>query len=223
MTAFLESLRKPSITNQPPSAGEQRRNDLLMIVVILFAIFLGWGIRNNAVGAVRTFPLGNQLPTLSYPAAWLEAQSEGVLFRAIDPASPSTFDARVELFVRDVKEGETLDQISISWPLGRGQALDRFRNLSATVIKGADGAPALLITYAYIADPTRESGSLGLPVVVKGQDLLFVANDGIGDPSTGSGQRRLVALTVAADAAEWSAHADAFSAVFASLGYQGGE
>ena len=93
--------------------------------------------------------------------------------------------------------------------------MDRFRNLSGTVIKNADGAPGLLITYAYIADPTRESGSLGLPVVVKGQDLLFVANDGIGD--------RLVAVTVVADAAEWAAHADDFPAIFASLGFQGGE
>ena len=215
MAAFLESLRKPSITNQPPSAGEQRRNDLLMIVVILFAIFLGWGIRNNAVGAVRTFALGNQLPTLSYPAAWLEAQSEGVLFRAIDPASPSTFDARVELAVRDVKEGETLDQISTSWPLRRTQEVERFRTLSGAVAKGPDGQPALVLTYAYIADPTRESGSLGLPVVVKGQDLLFIASDGIGD--------RLVAVTVAADASEWASHADAFTQIFASLGLQEGE
>jgi len=79
----------------------------------------------------------------------------------------------------------------------------------------ATGTPGLLLTYAYIADPTRESGSLGLPVVVKGQDLLFIANDGIGD--------RLVAATVAADATEWDAHAEDFSAIFTSLGFQGGE
>ena len=215
MAALLDTLRKPSITNQPPTPGEQRRNDLLMIGVILFAIFLGWGVRTKSIDAQRTFALGNQLPNLSYPAAWLEAESDGVLFRAIDPASPSTFDARVELVVRDVKEGETLDQISISWPLGRGQTLERFRNLNAVVTQHAEGAPGLLLTYAYIADPTRESGSLGLPVVVKGQDLLFIANDGIGE--------RLVAVTVAADAAEWDAHAGDFSAIFASLGFQGGE
>ncbi|MBI3958988.1 MAG: hypothetical protein HY328_09270 [Chloroflexi bacterium] len=215
MAALLEALRKPSITNQPPSPSEQRRNDLLMIVVILFAIFLGWGMRNNSVKAMHEFVLGGQLPTLAYPASWLEAQTEGVLFRAIDPASPSTYDARVELFVRDAKEGETLDQISASWPLRRTQELDRFRNLAAAAVKGPGGAPALIITYAYIADPTRESGSLGLPVVVKGQDLLFIANDGIGD--------RLVAVTVATDATEWAAHADAFTKIFASLGVQGGE
>ncbi len=215
MAALLDALRTPSITNQPPSAGEQRRNDLLMIVVILFAIFLGWGIRNNSVKAVREFALGDQLPTLAYPAAWLEAQSEGVLFRAIDPASPSTYDARVELFVRDVKEGETLEQISASWPLRRTQEFERFRNLAVDVAQRTGDQPALLFTYAYIADPTRESGSLGLPVVVKGQDLLFIANDGIGD--------RLVAVTVAADATEWATHADAFAQIFASLGVQGGE
>jgi len=117
--------------------------------------------------------------------------------------------------VRDVREGETLDSLSASWPLARTQQLERFRNLSADVARGPDGSPALLLTYAYIADPTRESGSLGLPVVVKGQDLLFIANDGIAN--------RLVAVTVAADATEWAAHADAFAGLFASLGIRGGE
>ncbi|MBX3054476.1 MAG: hypothetical protein KF753_23590 [Caldilineaceae bacterium] len=214
MSAFIEALRNPSITNQPPSASEQRRNDILMVGVVLFALFLGWGIRNNAVNAVTDFALGGQLPTLSYPATWLEAQSDGVLFRAIDPASPSTFDARVELVVRDLREGESLDSISTSWPLARTQALERFRSLSAQTIQREGEQPALLLTYAYIADPTRESGSLGLPVVVKGQDLLFVANDGIGD--------RLVAVTVAADATEWDSHVHAFTSIFASLGIQEG-
>ncbi|RLT40286.1 MAG: hypothetical protein DWI57_08725 [Chloroflexi bacterium] len=215
MAALLAALRRPSITNQPPSPSEQRRNDLLVIVVILFAIFLGWGIRYNSGNAVRQFALGDQLPTLAYPAAWLEAQSDGVLFRAIDPASPSAFDARVELFVRDLKEGETLDTLSASWPLRRTQELERFRNLAVEVAQRTGDQPALVFTYAYIADPTRESGSLGLPVVVKGQDLLFIANDGIGE--------RLVVTTVTADATEWESHTDAFTKIFASLGVQEGE
>lgn len=215
MAALFDSLRNPSITNQPPSPSEQRRNDLLMIVVILFAIFLGWGIRTNTTQATRSFGLGGQLPTLAYPAAWIEAQSEGVLFRAIDPASPSTFDARVEVFVRDAKEGETLDAVSASWPLRRTQEVERFRTLAVDVVRGPGGQPALLITYAYIADPTRESGSLGLPVVVKGQDLLFIASDGVAE--------RLVAVTVAADATEWEAHAAPFANIFAGLGVQAGE
>lgn len=215
MATLIESLRKPSITNQPPSASEQRRNDLLMIVTILFAIFLGWGVHNNAVGAMQSFELGGQLPTLTYPASWLESQREGVQFRAIDPASPSTFDAQVEVFVRDVKEGETLDQVGTSWPLRRTQELDRFRSLAERVAQGPDGQNVLILTYAYIADPTRESGNLGLPVVVKGQDLLFIANDGIGD--------RLVVATVAADAVEWERYAGDFATIFASLGVQEGE
>lgn len=215
MAAFLEALRKPSVTNQPPSAAEQRRNDLLVIALILFALFLGWGIHTNSVGDAHTFALGGQLPTLHYPSTWLEAQTDGVLFRAIDPASPSTFDARTEVYVRDLKEGETLDAVSTSWPLRRNQELDRFRTLSSEVVGRTDGTPALLLTYAYIADPTRESGSLGLPVVVQGQDLLFVANDGIGD--------RLVAVTVAADATEWDAHKSDFQAIFAGLGLQEGK
>lgn len=213
MAGWLDALRKPSVTNVPPTAADQRRNDWIMIAVILFALFLGWGIRSNTANAMTHISLGGELPSLAYPATWLDSEMEGELFHAVDPASPSTFDARLEVRVRPVQEGEDLELISMSWPLNRAQELSRFRNLANEVRSGPNGQPALVITYAYIADPTRDSGSLGLPVVVKAQDLLFIANDGEQD--------QLVAVTVAADATEWEDYADAFARIFASLGVGG--
>jgi hypothetical protein len=46
---LLTTLRQPSITNQPPSSGEIRRNDIAVALVVLFALFLGWGLRNQAI------------------------------------------------------------------------------------------------------------------------------------------------------------------------------
>ena len=51
--------------------------------------------------------------------------------------------------------------------------------------------PALVSTYAYIADPTRDVGANGLPVVVEAQDIMFL-----------EGGQFLVA-TLAADASAW--------------------
>lgn len=213
MAGWLDALQRPSVTNVPPTAAEQRRNDLIMIGVILFALFLGWGIRSNTANATTRVPLGGQLPSIDYPATWLDSRVEGEVLHAVDPASPSTFDARLEVRIRPVREGEDMDAVSMSWPLNRAQELSRFRNLANEVRTGPNEQPALLITYAYIADPTRDSGTLGLPVVVKAQDLLFIANDGE--------QEQLVAVTVAADATEWNDYADEFARIFASLGVGG--
>lgn len=214
MAGLMEALRRPSITNEPPTRSEQRRNDLLMLLVLAIALLLGWGVRNNALYATQEFALGGQLPVVTFPASWIKGEGENVLLLAQDPASESTFDARLEVYARDLRPEEDLDLISASWPLRRSQELPRFRNLSTQVVTGAEGRPALLVTYAYVADPTRESGALGLPVVVKAQDLLFIANDGAND--------RLVVVTVACDATEWRQRVDTFGQIFQRLGLQGG-
>lgn len=212
MSALLDTLRNPSITNEPPTAAEQRRNDWVVIAVILFAVFLGWGIRNNTLNAVQEFSFEGAIPTITVPASWIKSQGEGVLLRAVDPASRSTFDARVEVTARPLRENEDLNTLNASWPLKRSQELDRFRTLNSRGMMGPNDQPALLITYAYIADPTRESGALGLPVVVKGQDLIFIAGEGA--------SAQLVVVTTAADATQWETEARVFRNIHEHLGIQ---
>jgi hypothetical protein len=213
MSTLLNAFRNPSITNQPPTAAEQRRNDWAVIIVILFAIFLGWGIRNNTVNAVREFSFQGGIPTITVPASWIKGQGEGLLLRAYDPGSLSTFSSRVEVTARPLRAEEDLSLINVSWPLKRSQELDRFRTLSSQPVTGPTGEAALLLTYAYIADPTRESGTTGLPVVVKGQDLLFVVGQGA--------TRQLVAVTTAADATYWDVEAYRFRSIHDRLGVRG--
>lgn len=206
MSSLIDSIRRPSITNVPPTRSEQRRNDLIMIALILFAILLGWRIGLNARNAVESVSLGGQLPELSYPALWLVDNSDDVFFRALDPRSASAYDARVEVFSRELRENETLDSIGVSWPLRQSERLERFRHLNSQVV----GDSALRISYAFLADPTRASGALGIPVVVRADDLLFVANDG--------SSNRLLVISTAANASHWDAYQNRFERVFASLG-----
>jgi hypothetical protein len=210
MAGLLAALRRPSLTNEPPTAAERWRNDTMVIAVVVVAILLGLLLRNLTTRATSSFSLGENLPTVRYPAGWLADQSaEGLLLRAVDLKSPSSFNTRLEILARDLRASETLGSVSTSWPLSRGRQYDRYRILNSQTVAGPDGQQALLLTYAYVADPTRESGMTGLPVVVQAQDLLAVVEDG--------GNGRLIALTVAADATRWEADAPGFQRIFESL------
>jgi hypothetical protein len=204
---LMAQLRRPSPTSPAPQPFQVQRDDLAVFAVVIFALLLGLGIRSQALNASRSFALGNTLPTLRYPAGWITAEPEGLRFQAINPASPSTFDAQLAIAVRDLRADETLDLARAAWGLRRSEEMTNYRELTAEPVT-VDGQPGLLTTYAYVADPARSRGAVGLPVVVQGQDLLFF-DDG-----------KLVAVTVAADATEWAAEQDHFALVFDSLQVQ---
>lgn len=212
MSALLEALRTPSMTNEPPTAADQRRNDFNTIALLIVAILIGWLMRNNATNAVQEVSFAEGVAPIAVPANWITSRGDNTRLTAVDPASTSTFDARVEAFARPLRENETLEMLSVSWPLQRSQEKDRFRTLSAVAVSGPGNEPALLINYAYIADPTRESGALGLPVVVRGQDLLYLAGR--------EGSRQLVVVTMAADATEWASEQPAFRRIYNQLGVE---
>jgi hypothetical protein len=192
----------------PPTPFERRRNDLAAILVVLIAFACGFGIRNLALNASKTIVLGDDLPSLRYPAGWITGQPEFLRFQAVNPASASMFDAQIDVFVRDLKAEETLDMARASWGLQRGQELVQYRELAADPVTVLKNQPALLTRYAYVADPARESGGNGLPVVVEGQDLLFFHGD------------QLIVITLAAAVHDWQAEQRHFQIVFDSLEVQ---
>ncbi len=202
---LLMRMRQPSVTNQPPSPAEIWRNDLAVLVVVVLALLLGFGLRNNVRSASAAITLEEGLPTLRYPAGWVTSLPAPRHFQATNPASASNFATLVALEVQEIKSQETLDLARAAWALQRSHALLQYRELTAEPVTVLDNQPALLTTYGYIADPTRENGGTGLPVVVQAQDLLFVQD------------KNLVVVTVAADAHDWTAESAHFQLIFASL------
>lgn len=205
INSLLARLRQPSPTPLPPAPLERWRNDLAVVALVVFMLFLGLGLRRQAINATDIIEMGEGLPTLHYPAGWHTANPEGLHFQATNPASPSTFDAQVHLLARALKPNETLDQVRAARALQRSRDLSHYREFSADPATVLGGEPALVTTYAYVADPTRESGGGGLPVVVRGQDILFLQGT------------KAVIVTLAADAAEWEQAAGHFQLVTASL------
>ena len=205
MTAWLNTLTKPSVTNEPPTEKELSRIDIAVIVMVVFALFLGFGIRNNAIDASREVELGEGLPTIRIPSNWISGTSSGMLFHARNPRSPSIFNAELAITTRPLATGEDAAMARTALALQRSQELLRYRELDAVTVT-VDGQPGILVTYAYVADPTREQGSIAPPVVVQAQDLIFP-----------SGENQALIVTVATDAATWDEEASSIQIIMDSL------
>jgi hypothetical protein len=205
MSTLLDSLTKPSVTNEPPTDQELSRSNIAVIVVVIFALFLGYGIRNNAVNASRSVELGEGLPTIRIPSNWISGSSEETLLHARNPRTSSAFNAEVSVATRPLAAGEDARAARTALSLQRTQDLLRYRELTVDRVM-VNGEEGLLVTYAYVADPTREQGASAPPVVVQAQDLIFPSSD-----------NQVVIVTVAADAAAWEEQQADFDLIFDSL------
>jgi hypothetical protein len=208
MSTWLERLTKPSPTNEPPAAGEMRRNDLLVAGVVLFALFLAFGIRNQVLNASQSVRLGEDLPRIAYPQRWREQGAEGALLRAVNAGSPSTYDSRVTVVGRPLRADELLEDARADRGIKLLSDLQGYRELSAERMTVYGDQPALVTNYAFIADPTRDLGAIGLPVVVEAQDIMFL-HDG-----------QFMVVTLEADAAEWDSEEPGFDIIRNSLRLQ---
>jgi hypothetical protein len=202
-----------SRTNIPPTEAEILRHDVILFLCVLALLAAGWGVRLLAEQeGTRTADLGPGLPAIDYPATWTPtlnstaASSEStLLFQARNAASASTFDSTLRVEALPVLPADSLGALRIRQGLRRAQELDRYRELSAEPAALLGGREALLTTYAYLADPTRDSGGNGLPVVVEAQDLLF------------RHENQWLVITLAADAGDWASAAADFAPIYQSL------
>lgn len=205
MATLLARVFQPSVTNHPPTKAELRRNDIIVIIWFLFALFLGIGIRNRVLSASSTVELGEGLPSLAIPARWITGSDADSVVYARNPRSPSIFDAEMRVSTRPLKAGENLVLARTALGAQRTQRYNYYRELFAEKVTVLNGVEGSLVTYAYVADPTRNSGAVAPPVVVQAQDLIFVTNG------------NLVVVSVAADAGEWEDDQRDFDAIFNSL------
>ncbi len=208
MATWIERLTKPSPTNEPPTKSELRRNDLLVAAIVLFALFLAFGIRNQVLNASESVRLGENLPRISYPARWRVQNSDGTLLHAINAGSPSGFDTQLLVTSRALRSDETLEDARGDRGIKLASSLNGYRELASERMTVRGDQPALVTSYAYIADPTLDMGATGLPVVVEAQDILFL-QDG-----------QLVIVTIAADANDWEDEQGEFAIVTNSLRLQ---
>ena len=208
MTLWVDRLIKPSPTNEAPGPREQLRNDLAVTVTVLFALFLALGIRNQVYSASKLATLDDGGLRIAYPERWAARSDADSAFTAVHRGSPSTYDSRVEVTSRPLNPDETLELARFDRGLKLASEVNGYRELAAAQMEVLGGAPAIVTTYGFVADPTRDAGATGLPVVVEAQDILFV-KDGV-----------LYVVSLRADAADWMASARDFAIVTDSLRLQ---
>ena len=205
----LSGIWQPSITTEPPTQREIHRNDLALLGFVLLMLLLGWLVSMAVKEEVRTYALAADLPTIVYPEGWVvTGTTTDTLFMARNPASPSAFDSEISVEGLPVREGESLETLRVILSLRRNQELEHYREIDAQRVLVNGDTHGYLVTYAFIADPSRESGAPGLPVVVEGQDLIF-----------GSGNKWL-AVTTRSDASQWDSESAPFAALHEHLRVQ---
>lgn len=208
MTMWVDRLIKPSPTNAAPDPREQIRNDIAVTVTVLFALFLALGIRNQVYNASKLASINDGGLRLAYPEQWVLRADGNTGFTAVNLGSPSTFDSRIEVTSRPLRPDETLELARFDRGLKLSTELSNYRELEATSMEVLGGLPAIVATYGFVADPTRDAGATGLPVIVEAQDILFV-QDGV-----------FYVVSLRADAADWVANARDFAVVTNSLRLQ---
>ncbi len=203
--ATFQTLVKPSPTNEAPTPADIRRIDLVVLGVVLFALLLGLGIRNQTQSASAWVSMGRGLPRIAYPATWMPRAADEYLVRAVDAGSPSTFDTQMAVTARPQRADETLELARADRTFQFASSQSGYRELDAAQMLVYRDTPAIMTTYAVVADPTRDSGATGLPVVVQAQDIMFFENG------------QFIVVTVAADANLWDAAQSDFQIIFDSL------
>jgi hypothetical protein len=197
-------LTKPSVTNEPPSPRDLNLNEIAVTVTLIVALLLGIGIRNSSINNSREVELGAGLPTISIPANWITGTSPDYVVSIRNRGSAGIFDTEISVAIQPLGENENPVTVRTKLGFQRGQQLLRYRELEAVPVT-VDDAEGVLVTYAYVADPTRDEGAVAPPVVVQAQDLIFAANG------------NAVIVTMAADAAHWDKEETYFNLVKNSL------
>ena len=204
-SSALRLLTKPSPTNEPPTPAQTRRIDLAVLGVVLFALILGLGIRNQAQDASNWVSLGSGMQRIAYPATWMARATDEYLLRAVDAGSPSSFDPQMAVSARPQRQDETLELARADRTFQLASSQTGYREFDAQPMQVYRNIPAIVTSYALIADPTRDSGATGLPVVVEAQDIMFFDNG------------QFVVVTVAADANLWATAQRDFQIIYDSM------
>lgn len=192
-----------------PTAADWRRNDLALFATVLVLLLLGWAVARQTRANVQNVDPGVGLPRIAYPAGWTRSSDDaGQLFAARNPAGAGAYRATVSVATRPLLADDTLNAVRTDVAFLRSRTLDRYRELAAQAVTVQGGAPAVLTTWAALADPARDSGLSGLPVVVQGQDLIFK-----------SGNQWVIATTTA-NAAHSESEAAAFALFFGGFDLQ---
>lgn len=109
MTNLFQMLSKPSPTNEAPPPSQAWRNDVAMLATLLFALFLGVGVRNQSLNASQYIDIGQKYAPFEC-SAWLADQTCRFGHVAGAYAAKSILGSEVDVVTRPLEADESLEQ-----------------------------------------------------------------------------------------------------------------
>ena len=189
-----------------PRAGEELRNNLLMILVIAVALILAWVLMSLVESRMAAYNAPDGSRAVKYPAGWVlaAASDPDTLLEVYDAKAASTYHPTFRVQRRAAPQGQSLLDAATAQSLRRRGALREYQELRTEEATVA-GQRAIRVNYGYVADPPAGAGLATLPVVVEATDLL-VMRDG-----------QLLVFTMASEAGSAEAYQRVFGRILRSI------
>lgn len=181
-----------------------RYAEILVLVVMLFAILGGLAIKQQSQSITWLFESRQAGISVRYPAGWLVQEGGGHIVTVRDPkARPfktqfiiSSIPTSPQTTTRNILDGVTLQR-------SNDLAAYRVLSIASTTLNGSNVAQ---VEFAYVdADPNPFIQRL--PIVVRGVDLVLITSS------------RAIVVTFMSDSTTFEADRDQFQRFVASLRY----
>jgi len=144
---------------------------LVTIAALAFALLL----RQDVVGATRTYQADGSPFSLPYPATWNRAAPpDGVLLRVENPRAASTFKTAVTVEERELDPAAPPTVQALA-----DRRIEQGRELLAYRLLGTDettvvGERGMRLDYAYVVQPLDAPQLASPPVVVRARQYIVI-------------------------------------------------
>ena len=152
--------------------------DLGVALVALVALALGWLLMAQTEGRTRAYAEPDSGLRLSYPARWISVDSlQDRLLMVEDPRTDSALKTSLSVERRDL---DPADPPSLQTLLDR-RVEDRGQLTGYHLLADGEatvaGQRAIMLEYAYVAQPIDTPRRASLPVVVHAREYIVVTSD----------------------------------------------
>lgn len=150
--------------------------DLIVIALVVVALALGWVVKTVAEG--RTVAVEVSGLHLRYPAGWLRLDAQPPVLLQVQDGLARGLATTLTLQRRPLPTGaaQPLALIQQSLALERGSQWAAYRVLQLQDSVSVGGRKGMRITFAYV-ETNPDPFLVTVPVVMRGDDLLFVQDD----------------------------------------------
>jgi len=166
---------------RPMRTPRDRWADWAVIVVLIVALLLGWGVKSLAESQKNVYTDAETALTVRYPKGWILQGDENQAFQAVNPDS-GEFKTTYQVGVRPAAiAGPVTPTLSIALnnaSMMRAQQGTAYRLFDLVEGVTIDDQPSMEATYVFVVE-SGDFFSQHMPVVVMGLDIAVARGNNI--------------------------------------------